>query len=135
MVSKELQQLKQTDLSVVTPANLPQVNKSLKQISGNNLSTITTDFPNKRTNQQVSPFSDYNDPTQINSFADIIWNTLSKNDKLKTRDYGLLSDIGNWDIPFLTPIVGVFIIKKYKKEEFYIKDMIASYLLLILIQI
>lgn len=57
-----------------------------------------------RTNQQqqVSPFSDYNDPTQINSFADVIWNTLSKNDKLKTRDYGLLSDVGDWNIPFLS---------------------------------
>ena len=59
-----------------------------------------------RTNQQVSPFSDYNDPTQINSFADVVWNTISKNDKLETRDYGILSDIGNWDIPFITPIFG-----------------------------
>lgn len=33
---------------------------------------------------------------------------------------------------FLTPIIGVFIVKKYKKD-FYIKDMIASYLLLILL--
>lgn len=106
MVSKELQQIKQNDLSVITPANLPQVTQNLTQISGNDLSTITTDFPNRRTSQQVSPFSNYNDPTQINSFADVIWNTLSKNNKLKTRDYGLLSDIGNLDIPFLTPIVG-----------------------------
>ena len=55
-----------------------------------------------RTNQQVSPFSDYNDPTQINSFADVIWNSLYKNDKLNTRDYGILSDIGDWDIPLIS---------------------------------
>ena len=104
MVSKELQQLKQTDLSVITPASLPQVRQNLKQISGNNLSTITTNFPDKRTSQQVSPFSDYNDPTQINSFADVIWNTIAKNNKLKTRDYGVLSSIGDSQNPFLAPI-------------------------------
>lgn len=61
------------------------------------------EFNYNRTNQQVSPFSDYNDPTQINSFADVIWNTLSKNDKLKTRDYGILSDIGDSDNLLLSP--------------------------------
>lgn len=59
---------------------------------------------NTRTNQQqVSPFSDYNDPTQINSFADVVWNSLYKNNKLKTRDYGILSLIGDSDNPLLTP--------------------------------
>ena len=58
---------------------------------------------NNRTNQQVSPFSDYNDPTQINSFADVIWNTLEKNKNLQTRDYGLLSVIGDYNIPLLSP--------------------------------
>lgn len=56
----------------------------------------------KRTNQQVSPFSDYNDPTQINSLADVVWNSLYKNDDLKTRDYGVLSDVGDWDIPLIS---------------------------------
>lgn len=57
-----------------------------------------------RTNQQVSPFSDYNDPTQINSFADVIWDTISKNNNLVKRDYGILSDIGDWDIPLLSNV-------------------------------
>lgn len=61
---------------------------------------------NPRTNQQVSPFSDYNDPTQINSFADVIWNSLDKNSKLKTKDYGFLSDIGDWNIPQWVPLIG-----------------------------
>ena len=55
-----------------------------------------------RTNQQVSPFSDYNDPTQINSLADVIWDTLYRNDNLKRRDFGILSDIGDWDIPLIS---------------------------------
>lgn len=57
-----------------------------------------------RTNQQVSPFSDYNDPTQINSLADVIWNSIHQNNKLNTRDYGLLSVIGDSDIPLMSNI-------------------------------
>ena len=50
----------------------------------------------------VSPFSNYNDSTEINSFADVIWNSLHKNDNLKTRDYGILSVIGDSDIPVIS---------------------------------
>ena len=57
-----------------------------------------------RTNQQVSPFSDYNDPTQINSLADVIWDTLYRNDNLKRRDFGILSDIGEWGIPLISDL-------------------------------
>ena len=55
-----------------------------------------------RTNQQVSPFSDYNDPTQINSFADVVFKTIFNSDVLQNRDYGILSDVSNWNIPILS---------------------------------
>lgn len=71
---------------------------AVPRVSNNPVSS----FKYTRTNQQVSPFSDYNDPTQINSFADVIWNTISQNNKLKTRDFGLLSSIGDVDIPLIS---------------------------------
>lgn len=56
--------------------------------------------------QQVSPLTNYNDPTEVNSLADVVWNTIQKNTNLQTRDYGILSDIGDWDIPQWIPLIG-----------------------------
>lgn len=56
----------------------------------------------------VSPFSNYNDSTEINSFADVIWNSLHQNDNLKTRDYGILSIIGDADIPIVSNSARMF---------------------------
>lgn len=81
---------------IIPQPTAPQIPKPIDP------SVILVGVNKLRTNQQVSPFSDYNNPTQINSFADVIWNSLHKNSKLKTRDYSILSDIGDWNIPMLS---------------------------------
>ena len=81
---------------IIPQPTAPQISKPIDP------SVILVGVNKLRTNQQVSPFSDYNNPTQINSFADVIWNSLHKNNKLKTRDYSILSDIGDWNIPMLS---------------------------------
>ncbi len=57
---------------------------------------------NNRTNQEVSPFSNYNDTETINSLADIVYNSLVGNDKrTDNKTFPFLNNSVIRDIPVL----------------------------------